>query len=137
MKKHNIKNQVHFITINTYKKIWLFKKEDLCQIIINNLNFYRNKFSFKLLGYVIMPWHLHLLMQLSEKHNDISKVMQDFKKYSSIQIVQQLLKNKENLLLKEFSITGKIFQYLPTLGTVRSSDRASLSRPNLRIRSTQ
>ena len=82
MKKHNIKNHVHFITINTYKKTRLFSKENLCQIIINNLNFYRSKFNFKLLGYVIMPWHLHLLIQLSEKHNDLSKVMQDFKSHS-------------------------------------------------------
>ncbi|MDZ7798274.1 MAG: transposase [Patescibacteria group bacterium] len=124
MKKYNLKNQVHFITINTYKKYWLFKKENLCQIVIDNLNFYRRKFSFKLLGYVIMPNHLHLLIQLNKKYNDISKVMRDFKKFTSVQIIKQLIKENEKDLLKKFSMTGKIFNYPSTLGTARSSDRA-------------
>lgn len=62
--KFNIENCVHYITINTNKKIWLFKEIRYCQIIIDNLRFYRDKFGFKLIGYVIMPWHLHLLIWL-------------------------------------------------------------------------
>ena len=87
MKKYNIENQVHFITIDTYKKIKIFDNENLYQIIIDNLNFYREKFSFKLIAYVIMPNHIHLLIQLSEKYNNISKVMQDFKSHSAKEIV--------------------------------------------------
>ncbi|MFH1366964.1 MAG: transposase [Patescibacteria group bacterium] len=126
MKKYNIENTVHFVTVHTFNKIALFQEDKLCRIIIDNLIFYCNKFSYKLLGFVIMPNHVHLLIQLNDKYNDISRVMRDFKKFSSIQIVQQLLKDKKTDLLKKFSVTGKIFDYPATLGTVRSSDRACL-----------
>jgi len=126
MKKYNIENTVHFITIDTFNKIVLFQDDKTCRIIIDNLIFYRNKFSFKLLGYVIMPNHVHLLIQLSEKNNNISRVMRDFKKFSSIQIVQQLLKDKKISLLSNLSITGEIFDYPSTLDRVRSLDRTRL-----------
>jgi putative transposase len=127
MKKYNIENMVHFITIDTFNRIMLFQEDILCRIIIDNLIFYREKYGFKLLGYVIMPNHVHLLIQLCGKHNNISKVMQDIKKFSSIQIAQQLLKDNKIDLLKKFSVTGKIYNYPSTLGTVRSSDRTRLS----------
>lgn len=85
--KFNLIDCVHFITINTYRKEKLFKEDKYCQVIIDNLKFYRQKFDFKLSGYVIMPEHLHLLMQLSKEYNDISDVIRDIKSHSARQIL--------------------------------------------------
>ena len=84
--KINELNTYHFITTKVWQNIWLLKEEKYCQIIIDNLNFYRKKFSFKLIAYAIMPWHLHLILMLSRKFNDISKVMQDFKSHTAKEI---------------------------------------------------
>ena len=90
MKKFNIENQIHFITIDTYNKIHLFKDKNLFEIIIDNIKFYKNKYGFKLFGYVIMPNHIHLLIQLNERWNNISKIMQDFKSHTAKEIVDFL-----------------------------------------------
>ena len=96
--KFNLENCVHFITINTDERVRLFRQDDNCQIIIDNLDFYRRKFGFKLIGYVIMPDYLHLLMQLSEKYNDISRVMQQFKSRVAREIIDDLKKTNQKLL---------------------------------------
>ncbi len=59
--------------------------EQNCKILIDNLKFYRNKLGFKLIAYVIMPDHFHALIQVPENLN-ISKIMHDIKRFSSIQI---------------------------------------------------
>jgi len=117
--KFNELNTCHFITTKVWQDIWLFKEEKYCQIIIDNLDFYRNKFDFKLIAYAVLPWHLHLILMLSRRFNDISKVMQDFKKFTAIQIVQQLISDRRIDLLQLFSLTGRIEDYPATLGRRR------------------
>ena len=48
MKKYNLENQIHFVTIDTHNKNHLFGDNNHCRIIIDNLKFYRNKFLFEL-----------------------------------------------------------------------------------------
>ena len=105
--KYNIVNCVHFITINTYKRIRLFKNEKNCQIIVNNLNFYRSKYGYKLIAYVVMPDHLHLLLLLNKKCNNISKVIQDFKSHSAKEIVYTNVKGGRKSLLSPYFDASK------------------------------
>jgi len=85
--KFNELNTCHFVTTKVWQDIWLFKEGKYCQIIIDNLNFYRQKFNFKLIAYAIMPWHLHLILMLSKRCNDITKVMRAIKSHSARQII--------------------------------------------------
>ena len=52
----------HFITTNTYKNYPFFRDEGLSQILLKELGFYSSKLGFALVGYVIMPAHVHLLL---------------------------------------------------------------------------
>lgn len=88
--KFNELNTYHFVTTKVWQDTWLFKEEKYCQIIIDNLNFYRKKFGFKLIAYAILPWHLHLILMLSKKFNNISKVMRAIKSHSARQIVDYI-----------------------------------------------
>ncbi|MFH1366537.1 MAG: transposase [Patescibacteria group bacterium] len=119
MKKYNLKNQIHFVTIDTVKQTRLFNNDSLCRIIVDNLKFYRRKFDFKLLGFVIMPNHIHLLILLSEKHNDISKIMQFFKGYSARKIID-FLKEKDSKKLSLFRVQPE-----PLLGLSKGRSRGS------------
>jgi len=67
-------------------------KQPLCEILINALNFYQRRGDFRLIGYVIMPNHFHLLIKIAPG-NSISKLIGNFKKYSSHQIVRYLEEN--------------------------------------------
>ena len=123
--KFNELNTCHFITTKVWQNIWLFKEEKYCQIIIDNLEFYCKKYDFKLIAYAIIPWHLHLILMLSNKFNNISKVMQDFKKFTAVQMIQQLIKDKKEDLLQKFSLTGEIESYPSALGKAQTGSKAS------------
>jgi len=105
----------HFVTTNVSQNEWIFTKEKFCQILIDNLKFYRDKYQFELLAYVIIPWHIHLLINLLEE-TKIQDVMRDFKKYTAIQIVQELTERKEKKLLSKFSLGEELSVYKYSLG---------------------
>ena len=79
----------------------VFTKEKYIYILINNLNYYRSQHNFRLIGYVIMPEHIHLILWLLGK-SSISDVMRDFKKYSSVQIKEELYAEEDQRLIPIF-----------------------------------
>lgn len=138
LSKYNIENQVHFVTTTVHKEIWLLNKERFFRIIIDNLNFYRNKYLFKLIGYVIIPWHLHILLQLNAQYNNISRIMQFFKGHSARKIIAQL-KAEDSLNLTAFKLRSSPPLWVapePLLGNTsrsRGSDLPARYKPNYRI----
>ena len=82
-------NPIYFITTTITEKLPVFFDENLCKIVLNNLNFYRDKLGFAIYAYVIMPTHIHLLVQqLGDKN--ISDFMRDFKSFSAKRIIDHL-----------------------------------------------
>lgn len=77
---------LHFVTTNIHNRIPLFLAERCCQILLSNIDFYRKKHGFKLIGYVIMPDHVHLLLGNTE-HLTISKTMQLIKYHTAKDIL--------------------------------------------------
>jgi REP element-mobilizing transposase RayT len=94
--KFNDNSYAHFITMNTYNNYPYFKDEELCQILIEELEFYSKKYGFALTGYVIMPDHLHLLVWWDTEGKpdlSISRVIQGIKGATARRILD-LLKGK-------------------------------------------
>lgn len=58
----NVPGHAYFVTTTVVGYTKLFIKDKYCQIIIDNLKFYREKLGFKLYGFVVMPNHIHLLI---------------------------------------------------------------------------
>ena len=88
--KFDDNSYAHFITTNTYNNYTYFKDEELCQILIEELEFYSRKYGFALIGYVIMPDHLHLLVwwDKEEKPNlSISEIMRGIKGATARRII--------------------------------------------------
>jgi len=79
----------YFVTTTLSGFVRLFDDERYAHIILDNLDFYRRKFEFKLAGYVIMPSHLHMIVQPSPT-GSLSEIMRDFKKHSAREIIQKL-----------------------------------------------
>ena len=98
----------------------------LCRIIIDNLIFYRRKFSFKLIGYVIMPNHVHLLIQLSEKQNDISGVMRDFKSHTAKEILSYFKTGRRKPSLSPYSAAS---EGSPLPGDYKWKDKGKVHTP--------
>jgi putative transposase len=72
-------NLVYFITTNTHERFPYFKEDIFCELFIDNLKVCKKLKRFKLYGFVILPNHVHLLIEPGGKYN-ISKVMASLKK---------------------------------------------------------
>jgi REP element-mobilizing transposase RayT len=54
-------NLVHYVTAVTYDRVPVFRSDHACSLFIDALATTRTKEPFKLIGYVVMPDHFHLL----------------------------------------------------------------------------
>ena len=93
LKTINILGHAYFITTRVAGGISLFIDDSYCQIIINNFNFYRKTKQFKLVGYVIMPTHMHYIIWPIGRYS-ISEILRDFKKQTAKDIIKHLKQDK-------------------------------------------
>ncbi|HUV52570.1 MAG TPA: transposase [Dehalococcoidia bacterium] len=88
--KFNDNSYVHFVTTRTYENHPYFENDEFLNILLEELKFYSKKNGFTLMGYVIMPDHVHLLLWWDKEEKpglSISKIMQVVKGATSRQIV--------------------------------------------------
>src|ERR1700684_1828748 len=55
-------NDLHFLTFSCYRRQPLFKNEEGRDLFLKILERVRRRFRFVVLGYVVMPEHVHLLV---------------------------------------------------------------------------
>jgi len=94
---------LYFVTTSAVKHIHLFRRDVIKRIIVDSLHHVRTTRGMKLFVFVIMPNHIHMIMQCVESFS-LSYVMRDFKKFTARQIYRQLnTESKRNILsvLKE------------------------------------
>ncbi len=119
--KFNDINYIHFITAKTCQNNPYFKDEKCCLILLEELDFYRKKLGFRILGYVIMPDHLHCLIFWEVDVNPeltISKIVQSFKSHSAKEILYYLQTGRRNLLLSPYSTGASEGSHLPKIGSI-------------------
>ena len=79
---------IYHITTNIYGRLPIFDSPNMIIALYDSLNYYRYRHTFKLLGFVVMPDHLHLLIW-PEGKSSISAIMRDFKKYTAVRLIRQ------------------------------------------------
>jgi putative transposase len=79
----NFPGSIHFITLVTKVRGNWFTSEKACLDILNSFDFCRKKTGIECYGYVLMPDHLHALLLEIEASESVSKLVQDFKKFTS------------------------------------------------------
>ncbi len=55
-------NVFHYLTFVAFRRVPIFKSEKICGIFADALKTVKEKYPFKLIGYVIMPDHIHLIV---------------------------------------------------------------------------
>jgi len=77
---------VHFWTISSYRRLGFFHHDGMKQVVVDALHRLQSKFHICLIGYVIMPEHVHVLLYPHERETDqlipISTLLHDFKRHS-------------------------------------------------------
>ncbi|MGI0134852.1 MAG: transposase, partial [Candidatus Micrarchaeaceae archaeon] len=71
-------NHLHFITSSTYHRVQLFHSNRFRQNFLDTLEELRIHFSFRIIGYVLMPEHFHVLTWPSPEA-DPSRILKTLK----------------------------------------------------------
>ena len=83
-----IEGSIYYITNVIYSRIPVFTRPSFIVPLIDSFNFYRYKQSYKILGYVIMPDHFHVLIWPTGEVT-IADMMRDFKRFTSGRITRK------------------------------------------------
>ena len=90
-----------FVTTTVIKFLPVFENNDYCNILINNIKHYQEKFKFEVLAYVIMPSHFHWIVEINPECGTISDIMRDIKKFTAWQIFDTLGQGEDLVFVKE------------------------------------
>lgn len=81
-------DHLYFVTTSAVQRAKIFQRDMTKQILVSSLDYIRSNAWIKLFAFVIMPNHVHLIVQCQSEH-PIQDIVRDFKKYTSKQIVAQ------------------------------------------------
>ena len=95
-------NLFHYTTTVCFKRVPVFHSEIACNLFITALAETREKCRFKLIGYVVMPDHVHLIF--NPLNVDISAVMRRLKSTSARQILDWLRESNNVTSLKKLAL---------------------------------
>jgi REP element-mobilizing transposase RayT len=133
--KFNERNYVHFVTAKTFENHACFGNDDCCRILLEDLDFYRKRIGFKVLGYVIMPDHLHCLVFWDVEECPeltVSKIMQRVKGHCAKQILSYLQTGRRKPSLSPYSASASEGSHLPRIHEWRNTGRVH-TEPRHRI----
>jgi phosphoribosylanthranilate isomerase len=85
--RYNEESECHFITSVTRERKPIFHDANNIEILIETIRFYQERGDLHVLGYVVMPDHVHLM--LIPQKGTISDVMRNIKAYSATTIRQR------------------------------------------------
>jgi len=81
---------IFFITATITEWQPLLAKPAIRDILLEDLEFYRNKYSCKIIAYVIMPEHYHIVVEFQEA-NDLQKWLHDMQWHTAKAISKWLM----------------------------------------------
>jgi putative transposase len=90
-KKFYHDRNIFFITTTCHQWLPLLSMGNSMEILSESLNFCSNKYLANILGYVLMPNHIHLILHFAKGANRID-LMRDFKKFTSTKVRQEIEK---------------------------------------------
>jgi putative transposase len=87
--RYNGAGYSHFITTSCYRRLPLLAKERNRDLFLGVLEQVRRRYRFAIVGYVVMPEHVHLLLGEPERGNP-SRVMQAIKQGFARRLLSKL-----------------------------------------------
>ena len=106
LQRFQIEGHVYYITTVVYGRLPIFTRPSFILPLLDSLNFYRHKQDFKLLGYVVMPDHVHLILWPFGPAT-VSEIMRDYKKFTSTRITRQAKVEQIEAWTSAFGRAGK------------------------------
>ena len=89
---------VYFITFTCYKWMPLIEKTNSYDMVYKQFN-YLQKSGHYIIGYVIMPNHLHVLIAFKNSGKTVNRIIGNMKRFMAYEIVKKLQQNNEKEIL--------------------------------------
>src|SRR5256886_12712102 len=96
-------NTFHYVTLVTYNRVPVFCGDKACEIFVNTLREVRDRFPYKLIGYVVMPDHAHAIVKNAS--GTISDWLRRVRGNSARQILDWLRTEQHLMSLKKLELT--------------------------------
>src|SRR5215470_3684137 len=90
LRRYYRQGHLHFITFSCYRRLPLLKSARARDIFVRELAKLRDELGFRLIGYVVMPEHVHLLVSEPQRGTP-SAVLQKLK----LRVAQKLRKQRK------------------------------------------
>ena len=74
-KRYNTPGDSHFLTFSCFRRRPFLCKDRSCQWLANALIVARHEYDFRIIAYVFMPEHVHLLIHPNRRLYDISDIL--------------------------------------------------------------
>jgi putative transposase len=71
LKRYYGRGDLHFVTFSCYRRIPLLRTIGARNVFVKALGAIRDRYKFSLVGYVVMPEHVHLLLSEPPKSTPI------------------------------------------------------------------
>ena len=92
-RRYNEPWQPRELTFSCYRRFAFFARERTCQWFCQALEEARAKFGFQLWAYVVMPDHVHVLVNPGERAEQMSRFLQAVKQPVARQAIEYLRAN--------------------------------------------
>jgi len=92
LKHFNIPGHIHELTFSCFEKKNLLVSDQICHLFIESLENARGKHTFRLIAYVIMPDHVHLLISPLKEDYSIRRILSGIKLPFSMMMAKVNLK---------------------------------------------
>lgn len=92
---YTIKDQgaLYFVTFTVHQWVDVFTRPLYREILLESLQYCQTTKGLNIYAWVLMSNHIHLIV--SAKHENLSDVIRDFKKYTAKKIVEAIRSNKQ------------------------------------------
>ena len=98
--KHSEEFTTYFVTFTCYKWISLFEITNSYDIVYNWFNILRVD-GIEIVGYVIMPNHVHTIINFPSSGCNLNKIMSNAKRFMAYEIVNRLENSTNHKVLQD------------------------------------
>ena len=98
--KHSEEFTTYFVTFTCYKWIPLFEATSSYDLVYNWFNILKQD-GINIIGYVIMPNHVHTIIHFPEPGYNLNKIMSNAKRFMAYEIVNRLENSKNDKMRQE------------------------------------
>ncbi len=102
-------DKAYFITMTVVGWIDLFTRKNHKLVIVNSLKYCQKEKGLEIYAWCLMSNHLHMIARANGK-NSLSDILRDFKKFTSKELVKQIIDKHESRrpwILRYFKYSGK------------------------------